>query len=39
LESTDYELRYEGLDEKFQSAEGNVIVSLDVALDDDLIAE
>ncbi len=39
LDASDYELRYEGLDEKYQSAEWNVIVSLDVLLDDSLIAE
>jgi isoleucyl-tRNA synthetase len=39
LELWDFEVRYEGLDLAYQSAEGNVIVSLDTELDDDLITE
>lgn len=39
LEIWDVEVRYEWLDTSCQSAEGNVIVSLDTELDDDLITE
>ena len=39
LEIWDVEVRYEWLDTSYQSAEGNVIVSLDTELDDDLITE
>lgn len=39
LEIWDVEVRYEGLDTSYQSAEGNVIVSLVTELDDDLITE
>lgn len=39
LETGDYELRYQGLNETYQSAEGKVIISLDIQLDDSLIAE
>lgn len=39
LDARDYETRYDGLDETHQSAEGNIIVSLDTQLDDELIAE